>query len=112
MLLEAPPTLYVPSPVTTEVTSISYHVFFATDPKVPSVAPSIKGLLFQVVPVSDHVVLVINFQVPPLLLPLFPLIVWMRSFAFVTACVRPLIVNLRNDKRTGELSTTNCVDVP
>src|SRR5262245_47151367 len=104
--------LNVPLPVTSEVTSISYQVSLTTEPRLPRLAPSMAGLLFQVVPVSDHVVLVIALNVPPVLLPLLPLMVRMRSLALVTGSVSPLTVNFRNDWRTGELSTTNWAEVP
>lgn len=75
-------------------------------------APLMAGWLFHVVPVSDQDVLVIDVNVPPLVLPELPLIVRIRSLALVTGSVRPLTVNFRKLRRTGELSTTNCVEVP
>src|SRR5215475_15819431 len=42
---EVIPKLNVPLPVTAEVTSTVYQVLRATDPSVPSVAPSIAGWL-------------------------------------------------------------------
>ena len=102
----------MPLPVTAAVTSTSYQVLPLTAPTVPSVAPSMVGWLFQVVPVSDQVVLDMRRNVPPASLPLLPLIVRSRSLAPVTVPLTPLTVKRRNERRTGELSTTICVDVP
>jgi len=40
--------LYVPSPVTSEVTSTSYHALVETAPTVASSALSLAGAVFQV----------------------------------------------------------------
>ena len=98
--------------MTSEVTLISYQVFLVTEPRLSSVTPSMAGWLFHVVPVSDQVVLVIDLNTPPLLLPASPSIVRIRSVALVIGWVSPLTVNFRKLRRTGELPTTNCVEVP
>src|SRR5262249_7827630 len=110
---EVIPKLKVPLPVTAEVTSTVYHVLRATEPSVPSVAPSMVGWLFQVTAVSDQVVLVIPATEPPLELPA-PLTsrTGIRSVALVTGSVKPLTVKLMNVLRTGELSTTTSTAVP
>ena len=104
--------LNVPLPLTTAEASTSYQAFSPTEPIVPSVAPSMAGWLFQVVPVSDHDVLEIARNVPPAGLPELPLIVRSRILALVTVPLTPETVNRRNERRTGELSTTSWVDVP
>src|SRR6266511_2653421 len=88
------------------VTSMVYQVLRDTEPRLPRVGPSIAGWLFQVTPVSDHVVLVMNRSVPPFGLPPLPMSsTWMRSLALATGSVRPPTVNRRKVRRTGELST-------
>src|SRR5262249_18171389 len=106
VLVEVAPKENVPLPVTVDVTSISYQVLRDTAPSVPTTAPSIAGWLFQVTAVSNHVVLVIVWNVPPFELPaLFTLATCTRSFTLVTGSTRPLTVNLRNVLSTGELFT-------
>ena len=46
--------LYVPSPVMSDVTSISYHALVETAPTVASSALSLAGALFQVTVLSLH----------------------------------------------------------
>src|SRR6266508_4063601 len=88
------------------VTSMVYQVLRDTEPRLPRVGPSIAGWLFQVTPVSDHVVLVMDRSVPPFGLPPLPMSsTWMRSLALATGSVRPPTVNRRKVRRTGELST-------
>ena len=98
--------LKAPLPLTYELTSISYQAFRPTEPSEPRVAPSTAGWLFQITPVSDQVVLLIEVKVPPLLLSAPETSsVWMRSFAPLTAAVRPETLNLRYIRLIGELST-------
>jgi hypothetical protein len=113
VLGEVTPKENVPLPVTVVVTSISYQVLRDTAPSVPTVAPSMAGWAFQVTAVSDQVVSVIVWNVPPFeLLALFTLATWMRSFALVTGGVKPVTVNLTNVLSTGELSTLSWVALP
>ena len=48
--------LYVPLPVMSDVTSISYHAFVETAPTVASSALSLAGAVFQVTVLSLQVV--------------------------------------------------------
>ena len=81
--------------------------------EVVVVDPSMAGWLFQVIPVSDQVVLLRLRTVPPAGLPPLEMSsTWSRSLALVTVPLIPDTVNRTNVRRTGELSTSNWPDVP
>src|SRR5262245_31465988 len=96
-----------------EVTSRSCHALRVTAPNEPAVAPSMAGWLFQVVAVSDQVVLLTSRTVPPTELPPPPtLSTCSRNVTPVIGSLTPDTVKRRNVRRTGELSTCSWAAVP
>jgi hypothetical protein len=102
--------LKVPSPVTNDVTSISYQVEAATLPNVAKLAVSAPGALFQLTVPSFQVVSATRWNSPP---NGEGSTQYSRNLALSTERPpTPETVNLRSMFLTGLLSATNWVDEP
>ena len=98
-----------PLPVTSEVTSNSYHWPTTTEPSDEIVDAPNVGLLFQVTPVSVHEPLIDRTSPPKL----DGFTQKRRSFALATPFgPTPLTENLRRDRLNGLPSTWTDVFVP